>query len=408
MPPEIKSICMFSNLYPPIVSGSSTQSSALARELVMQGKEVAVITARVNRDTKIYENIDGVHVYRIPCIKLPKMEIALNFPWLNLTFIPGNMRRITEIIKKHKSDVLHLHNHMFDLAFSAVRIRKNLHIPMVVTIHTMIKHSQNIYNMLLYPADKIFLKNAVIKNADIVISPDYNILNYVRTAFRVSNNRVILYGIEIPKPPSRERVAELRRKFNLAGKQIILSVGHVHKIRDRKDLVESMPMVLKRISNAVLLIVGAVATDIPSKIAMRLGIEDSVIFTGPLPHSDVGALLSIADMEAHWLNQDSPDKTSLGVASLESMRSGKVTVSVANENTYGPDVLKNGENLILVEAGKIEKLAHIIISILSDLERQTKIGSQARKSIEKHFSWGKICSDTLSVYQEARLRYPWK
>jgi glycosyltransferase involved in cell wall biosynthesis len=398
---------MLSNLYPPIVSGSSIQSCTLAREFVKRGKEVVVITAHVLPSSEAYEVQDGVHVYRIPCIKLPKMEIALNFPWLNTTLLPGNMKRIVDIIIKHKIDILHLHNHMFDLALSAVKVRKKLCIPMVVTIHTMIKHAQDIYNFLLYPADRIFLKNAVIKNSDIVISPDYNILDYVKTAFGGDNNRLILYGIDKVKRPEQARIDTLIDRFNLAGKRIILSVGHVHKIRDRKDLVESMPIVLEQIPNAILLIVGSVATAIPLKIARRLGIEDKVIFSGPLPHDDVAALLSIADMEAHWLNQDSPDKTSLGIASLESMGSGKVTIAVANENTYGYGVLKNGENVILVEAGKPEKLARIIISIFLDGDRCDKIGRRARRTIEEHFNWDKVCNDTLVVYKKALLQSPW-
>ena len=41
-------VCMFSNLFPPVPSGSSTQTAALSRELVGRGHQVDVITARVD------------------------------------------------------------------------------------------------------------------------------------------------------------------------------------------------------------------------------------------------------------------------------------------------------------------------------------------------------------------------
>src|SRR5205807_1271870 len=101
-------VVMFSNLYPPVVSGSATQSSSLARELAKRGCEVAVITARVAGGSPEYERVDGVHVHRLPALRLPKAAIALNFPWLSYTFTPANLRRIAAILDRHSPDVLHL------------------------------------------------------------------------------------------------------------------------------------------------------------------------------------------------------------------------------------------------------------------------------------------------------------
>lgn len=405
MPTEIDRICMFTNLYPPIVSGSSTQSSFLARELVRQGKEVAVITTRLHPESLDYEVVDGVHVHRLPCIRLPRMQIALNFPWLNSSFVPGNMQRIAQIIQKHKPAVLHLHNHMFDLAFRAVSIRKKFKIPLVVTIHTMIKHSQKVYNFFLNPTDRFFLKNAVIRHADVIVSPDYNIREYVRKAFKTDNDFVVLYGIERPGPPSPKLVQKIKRRYQLSDKRVILSIGHVHKIRDRRELIEAMPFVLKKVPEAILLIVGAVMADTPWRTAQKLGVETSVVFAGPVPHADLSAYLSLAEFEAHWLNQDTPEKTSLGVASLECMAAGKVVMAVANEVTYGERVLKNGGNVLLVKPNNPEELAEVMVEVLNDNNRNLKIGRAAQETIEQNFSWRKICFDTLAVYQEAVRRF---
>ncbi len=402
---KIKSICMFSNLFPPVVSGSSTQCNSLAQELVKQGKEVTVITSRVQTTSKKFERIDGVNIYRLPCIKLPKMEISLNFPWLNFTFLPRNLKLITKIIEKHNPDVLHLHNHMFDLAFSAVLMRRKFKIPLVVTIHTVIKHAQSYYNFFLIPIDKHLLKPLIINNTDLVISPDYNILTYVKESFGISNSMVVPYGISLMKPPSGEKIEYLRQKFHLKDKRIILSLGHVHKLRDRRDLVKAMPIVLKKIPDAVLLIVGSISTNIPFKAAKSLGIEDFVIFTGPMPHSEVGALLELADLEAHWLNQDSPDKTSLGIATMESMGFGKVAVTVANEDTYGSKILKNEKNIILIDPENPETLALKLIELLKSDKLRLKIGKNGQNTVEKYFTWDIILKKTMVAYENAICRY---
>ena len=41
-------VCMFSNLFSPVVSGSSVQSGLLSRELIRRGHRVSVVTAHVH------------------------------------------------------------------------------------------------------------------------------------------------------------------------------------------------------------------------------------------------------------------------------------------------------------------------------------------------------------------------
>jgi 1,2-diacylglycerol 3-alpha-glucosyltransferase len=396
--PAGRRIVMFSNLYPPVVSGSSTQSSMLAAELARRGCDIAVITARVDPDSAPEERIDKVSIYRLPALKLPRLAIALNFPWLNCTFTPANWRRINSILDAHRPDVLHLHNHMFDLAFSAALARRKRGLPLVVTIHTMIKHSNALYNLLLYPLDRGLLRRTVVNSADAVLCPDQNIKTYVADAFRRPEAEIVPYGISLAQHGDSGLADRLRKQHGLDGKRVILSLGHVHAIRNRKTLVEALPLIHRSIPNAVLVLVGAVSCDTPMRIARELGVVSAVRFTGPVPHDHIPAYLSLADLEAHWLNQDIPGRTSLGIASLEAMSAGKVVLAAANEQTYGPGILKNGENVVLVDPHDAEALAKTITELLRDDRRRAAIGKLASQTVRAHFSWNSICQKTLDVY----------
>ncbi len=398
---KIDSVCIFSNLYPPIVSGSSTQSSGLARELASRGIEVSVITSKIDEKMPEYERSEDVHVYRLPSKIMPRMEIALNFPWLNYTYTLNNQKRIDDIIKRHRPKILHLHNHMFDLSFSATKFRNRYKIPLVVTIHTVIKHSRQFYNLILYPADRIFLRKTVIDKTDLIICPDYNVRRYVEEAFKAKNHILIPYGIDQLKPPMPEKINRIEEKYELKEKNIILSLGHVHELRNRIDLIEAMPKVLKNVPNAILLIVGEVTTDLPGKLVSSLGIQKSVVFTGAVPHDDISAYFSLAKVEAHWLNQDDPEETSLGIASLESMSFGKPIIAVANVDTYGEGVLKNGQNCVIAKHSNSDYLANIITELLDDEEKRKMIGNNAYKTIQEYFTWGSICRQTLKAYELA-------
>lgn len=393
------SVCMFSNLFPPAVSGSSTQSASLARELAQRGCRPVVITARIIPESKSYEEIDGVHVYRLPAIRLPQMSISLNFPWLNCTFTPHNLRRIRTIIRRHSPDVLHLHNHMFDLALSAVLEARRTRKPLLVTIHTVVKHARPLYNRLLLPADRLVLRNLVVTRAKAVICPDDNIREYVKGTFAHPNAVLIPYGISLPPQPSGACIQQIKASHGLEGKRVILSLGHVHAIRNRKDLIEALPAVRAKIPEAILLIVGAEADTSPRQLAARLGIHDAVIFTGPVPHAHVPAYLELAELEAHWLNQEDANKTSLGIASLEAMGAGKAILAAANKNTYGEGVLVDGHNLALVQPNNPALLAEVILSLMCDENRRRSIGTAGKATIQAHFSWDSVCAKTLDAYE---------
>ena len=392
---------MFSNLYPPVVSGSATQTSALARELTRRDHKAIVITARVDPSSPAYEETDGVIVYRLPAFRLPKLSIALNFPWLNYTFTPSNVRIIETILERHKPGVLHLHNHMFDLGLSAALMHKRTGRPLVTTLHTVIRHSQKLYNLMLYPADRLFLKWLVVNQSDQLICPYVNIKSYAQEAFGRSDSVVVPYGVDLPGLSDEGRIKQLRETYKLNGKRVILSLGHVHEIRDRQDLVAALPDVLRIFPDTVLLIVGAVSTTIPAKLAHSLGVDHAVVFVGPVSHQAVPDFLAIADLEAHWLNQEEPERTSLGIASLEAMLAGKVVLAAANPDTYGPGVLIPGENIMIVKPGHPIELAQTIIDLLRDDARRLAIGQRASQAIRNHFSWDNVCKQTLQVYQAA-------
>jgi 1,4-alpha-glucan branching enzyme len=394
-----KCVCVFSNFYPPVVSGSSVQVEGLCRELVKQGWEVVVISARVVDGSADYELVDGIHVYRLPSLRIPKMmTLGFDFPWLSITFKPANIKRIRNIIAKHDPEVLHLHNYMFDLALGATYASKAYNLPVILTIHTYLRHPSPFINAIFYMVEQLFLKYVVVRRTACVICPDMNVVEYTLREFGNISTALVPYGIHLTKP-SVNSYADLKTKFKLEGKQVILSVGHLHAMRDRKDLILAMPHILKEVPNAVLLIVGDVSIQMPRDLVEKYHIEEAVVFAGAMTHAEISALLELADLESHWLNQDSPDKTSLGIASLEAMSAGITVLAAANPDTYGKGVLVDGTNIMIVEPGKPESLAKIIVGLLQDESKRRSIGALARQTVADHFAWNSVGAQTIQIYE---------
>ena len=394
-----KCVCVFSNFYPPVVSGSSVQVEGLCRELVRQGWDVVVISARVVDKSAEFEVLDGIYIYRLPSLRLPKaLTLGFNFPWLGITFKPANIKRIKRILEKHQPSIVHLHNYMFDLALSAAYMCKIYNFPMVLTIHTYLRHPSLLINTIFYLVEQLFLKGMIVRKTKCVICPDVNVVDFVQSEFGNINTALVPYGIHLSLSPTNTK-ADLKKRFGLDGKRVILSVGHLHAMRNRKDIFLAMPYILKEIPNAVLLVVGDVSIQLPDELMKNNRINGAVILAGSLQHSDVSALMELADLEVHWLNQDKPEKTSLGIASLEAMSAGMTVLAAANPETYGKDVLTHGENIIIVEPHQPQALAQVIVDLLRDDARRKTIGARARQTILDHFSWGSVGEQTIQVYE---------
>lgn len=394
-------VCLLSNLYPPVNTGSSTHCSGLARELVQQGHDVVVVTARLRKDQPyVTKSEDGVTVYRLPALHLPRMGISLNFEWLNATCWPSNWRRIDRIIEQHGIELLHVHNHMFDMALNTMLAARRKKIPVVLTMHTVIHRDHRLYDMILAPLDKHFLGRCVVSGADAIISPDYNMNKYVRDRFGRQDGAVIPYGIDLPPKPLPEDVEALRREFGLDGKRVVLSLGHVHAIRNRLDLVRAWPAIVKAVPNAVLLVVGSVNDDAPVRLASELGVADSIIFAGARPRHEVPAFFALCDVEAHWLSQETTEWASPGIATMEAMCFGVPVITVGPDDVYGADVLQDGRNVVLVRRGEAEPLAERLIHLLNDEAARQAMALAARETAHQEFYWPRVAARTAELYQK--------
>ena len=219
-----------------------------------RGHHVIVITAHAIQDTATKEVKEGVHIYRLPCIKLPRLEIAHNFKWFNYTFTPSNLNIVRRIIKDHKIEILHLNGHIFDLALTAVWASHRELLPLVLTVHLEIKHHKALYNSILNLADRLFIRNILIKHCDSVVSPERNIFEYVKRVYqRVSE--IVPYGVDYPLSFNMSKADELIQRYSIGERPSIISLGHVHGLRSRIDLIRAMPDLLREMPNVILLII---------------------------------------------------------------------------------------------------------------------------------------------------------
>lgn len=390
---------MFSNLFPPVESGSSHQTDALATRLAARGHEVTVIAAQVP-ETARHERRDGVEIHRLPALMLPELELAHNLKHLSFTLLPANLRWLARFFDDHPHDLLHQQGQIFDLALASAWLARKFDLPLVNTIHTPVHHTAPIYRHLLPALDRTFARRFVVDRADLLIAPDRTIVDYVAERYRHPRVRLIPYGVEpLDATPARGR--EIRARFALGDAPVILSLGHVHNLRDRTDLVAAMPIVLGAVPDARLLVVGDLFTQKPVELAKRLGLSQSVIFAGRARHDEVGAYLAAATIEAHWLGT-SPG---LGIASMEAMLAGVPVVTSYDGDALGEGALVGERDVVFVDRASPATIAAPIVRLLRDEAWRRSVGESGRRAIERACSWPAVTLKVEAAYAEARAAH---
>lgn len=387
-------ICMFSNLLaPPAFTGSATFTWELARRLAARGHHVAVVTARLDT-APAQETREGVAIHRLRAVRLPRMALAHNFPWMTYTWLPGNMRRLRALFRAEGFHVVHQQNHIFDTILASRSLAERFRLPLVLTIHTFVQHPRPLYDRVLAALDAV-ARRVILRRADAVVSPDPVCQEYLRARHGITDSPQIPYGIEV-RAPTEDQVRQVRERFALGEGPVILSLGHVHKLRPRLDLIGAMPAVLARFPSARLLIVGEVQAQEPVELARALGLGERVTFAGALPHDLVPALFAVSALEAHTFEGPYPGP---GIASMEAMAAGLPVISGEISPRYDFGHLRNWENIVFVPPGRAEAMAEALLRLLGNEALRRTIGQNARKMMAQRYSWDAVCSAYLSLYR---------
>jgi len=203
--------------------------------------------------------------------------------------------------------------------------------------------------------------------------------------------------IEAFRPPhDSERV---RRNLGLTTEPVIMWVGGFYPWHDLDLLLESFIQVLQRQPNARLVLVGdGPVRPLLAQKVMQNGLWQAVIMTGAIAHTRVPEMLSIADVA---VVPAAPVPASHGgtgtpLKLFEYMAAGKAIVATAlNQAT---EVIQDGYNGLLVEAGDVNGFAKALLTLLNNSLERDRLGNHARRhAIEQH-SWEQYTQRLEVIY----------
>lgn len=173
---------------------------------------------------------------------------------------------------------------------------------------------------------------------------------------------------------------------------VVTYVGRLKKYKSIDCVLRALPLVLKKLPEARLVIVGDgdYAPQL-KRLTKQLRLENKVKFTGFVSHKEKVDWLRKARVSVY------PSlKEGWGLTNIEANACG--TPVLASDVPGLRDSVVVGETGFLFEYGNIEKLAELIIEVMSDSSMRRKLSQGGLRWAQK-FSWDKAADQTLELSQ---------
>ncbi|MFF9910897.1 glycosyltransferase family 4 protein [Streptomyces sp. NPDC013457] len=180
----------------------------------------------------------------------------------------------------------------------------------------------------------------------------------------------------------------VRERLGLSGRPVVVCVSRLVPRKGQDTLIRALPEILRRVPDAVLLIVGGgpYEKDL-RRLAATTGVADSVRFTGAVPWEELPAHYGAGDVFAMpcRTRRGGLDVEGLGIVYLEASATGLPVV--AGDSGGAPDAVLDGETGWVVRGEDPEESADRIATLLLDPELRARMGARGRDWVEERWRW---------------------
>jgi 1,2-diacylglycerol 3-alpha-glucosyltransferase len=374
-------VTIFTNSYKPSISGVVTSIDLFRTGLLAKGHEVSVIVPEYAN----YEDKEP-YIFRVPAIDFSQqVDMTLAIP------LRGMLKRTVSGLKPH---VIHSQHPivMGGLAASSARQHR---IPLVFTFHTRYEEYAHKYIKFMPELAGMVMDEVVeryLGQCSHIIAPTSSIRDLIHRKYSIKVPVTV-----VPTPVDLSSYSHLdphriRAKLGLEECEVLLYVGRLSEEKNLTFLIKSFALLVKKRPSARLVLVGKGIDENELRATVdQLDLKQQVIFTGPVPYSDVPHYAAAADLFVF------PSKTDTqGLVLVEAMAAGTPVLAVDADSSS--DVLAQGGG-VLVE-GSLERFTAALHELLSDRSRLQTLSDQALQ-VAKSYDIPTAVDKLVGVYEQA-------
>lgn len=370
-----KRILIFSAYFHPHVGGYEKNVYELSRRLAERGFEVDIITCNTQR-APTCEELDGIHVYRIPSWNI--LGGTYPVPKMNLTTV-----KILRRLLQRKYDIVNTQTRFMTTSLIGLVFAKIKRTPLIHTERGA-KHSvvsSGAVNLISRIYDHT-IGTLIVRLASQNIGVSSAACDFVR---HLGAKKVALIYNGIDTVVFKKRDTNLRRELCLDESSVVITfVGRLIYAKGVQDLIAAFPKVKKRVPNVKVLIVG----DGPYKATLETLVNhnhcsENIVFLGQKNQDEVIDILSATDI---FVNSSYSEGLPTSVMEAASIGLPVVATDVGGTR----EIIDDERTGVLVKEGDVEQLACKLCELATNAKLRNDLSKNARKLVKQKYNWDMI------------------
>ena len=224
-------------------------------------------------------------------------------------------------------------------------------------------------------------------------------LRRILVANGVHESKLVLMpnGVNLEHFGTAASSSQLRDSLGLAGKVVIGFVGWFRKWHGLEFLIDAFAQTDLPERGAALLLMGdgPAMPDLRKQVVAQ-GLQQSVIFTGAVPHERIPEYLQVIDIAV----QPAANEYCCPMKILEYMGLAKPIVAPRQENIQ--ELVRDGEDALLFNAGDTTDVYRALACLVGDPERRARLGKHALQTIhDRRLLWSSNAEQFISLVRQA-------
>jgi len=361
-------------------SGLGAYSTHLARGLVRSGLKVTVVSPGTSA------KVEGVDIISVS----PSKYDPTHGGWFSLSYA------YTKAIKDIEADIVHFTDARESFAYKG-------NIPSIGTLHDdyFARHK---WNLFYYKKDYVdwlkrwayysfvtLTERRSLRRLTGLLANSNATAKTISNVYKIPHKNIntIYLGMDLEIAPITKDLENRR----LTNPTLLLVGGNIQR-KGLPIILRALKSLIKEIPNLTLQVVGKNQNiDRMKALANKLGVGDYVDFLGWVPPEKIHMYYRQASIFVMPSLMEG-----FGLVFLEAMAQG---LPVIGGNVGGTsELIKDGENGILVSPGHSASLHDKILSLLTNGDFRKKLIKNGYKTIEKRFAVKNMIHETVRYYDE--------
>jgi glycosyltransferase involved in cell wall biosynthesis len=426
-----KNILLFPTRYFPSISGAEFYFQRIGEVLVKQKlKNIDIITSeaidfralrsekgkKISSNSKFYNEVNNLKISRLSIDynlsleeKVKKLKKILDLYNLNLSgksllkFVKNgpyleNFPKILSSLMQKKFDIIHTTYFPYlNLIYSLI-VAKKMGIPSICTPFFHFSNPRYSDPNLIEVLNKFdFLIACTEREKKCLLS---------KSTLSSNNIKIIPMGVDYKKfkeiHQEKYNNYSFKKKFFRKEEEdfkMVLFCGYKNYEKGAISVLKSIPYIHQKFKNVYFVFIGPPTMPFNLELANNKKIEkDFVINFTPdnlSGYFDKIKLTAFKESDVYLMPSRSD---AFGIAYLEAWASGKPVIG-ANQGAT-PEVIKDGENGLLVEFDNPKDIAEKVIKLLKNKHLRDQYGKKGEKKVKRSLTWKIVAQKTNRFYNE--------